>query len=191
MFTGLVQNVALVLRVFPQGKNLALTIKTPLGWVLKSGDSIATDGVCLTVSSVSRASYTTILMPQTQALTKFGKNTPEAVNLERPLTLKDYVGGHLVLGHIDCVGVVASAGIKNTNYFFTVRFPARFSRLVVPQGSIAFDGVSLTITSCAKNSATVSLIPHTIAHTTLVHKKINDKINIEFDIIGKYATRKN
>lgn len=190
MFTGLVETVAEIISSKKIGQNLVLIIKKPPRWKLKVGDSVAVDGTCLTVVKTRTNNFSVALTPETLAKTSFGGTRPKKVNLERPLRLNSLVGGHLVLGHIDTVGRIVSLVKDKKGVLLKISFSKSFARLVVPKGSIALDGVSLTVVVCSKNTATIALIPHTVKHTTLGFKKIGDTVNIEFDIIGKYTTRR-
>lgn len=189
MFTGIIESIGAVVSSKKQGKNLVLVVQKPRGWRFKLGESIALNGACSTVVNQTPTSFTVVLMPETLALTIFGGRLPQAVNLERPLRLNALVGGHLVLGHIDTMGTISKIVNDKKGWLVTIVFPKSFSRLIVPKGSIALNGVSLTIAKCAANAVTVALIPLTLTHTVFGKSRVGDKVNIEFDIIGKYALK--
>lgn len=189
MFTGIVQKVAKVTTGARRNGSLFLTIAKPKGWKLKNGDSVAVNGVCLTVRGVRGKIFEAELMPETLAHTSFKNKVPLAVNLERPLTLQSPLDGHLVLGHVDTTGKIVLIQKKGRAKIFTIQFPKQFKKLVVHKGSVAIDGVSLTIAGVAKNKFSVSLVAYTLEQTTFGQKKIGDLVNLEFDIIGKYAKR--
>lgn len=189
MFTGLIQKTAIILGTDNIGNDLVLRLKKSRGTPLKRGESIAVDGACLTVSKVGSGFFECTLMPETLRATKFGRLVPPLVNLERPLRLNDLVGGHLVSGHIDTTGEISKIAKSKNGYYITVKFPKKFAKRVIDKGSIAIDGISLTVASCASASLTVAIIPLTLTDTTLGGKKIGDVVNLEFDLVGKYATR--
>lgn len=189
MFTGIIKTIGKVEKAITKNGSLFLTIKRPRGWQVALGDSIATDGVCLTVTNVTRSNYTTELMPETLALTTFGVATPAVVNLEPALRLNDLVGGHLVSGHIDTVGTITKIQPVGNARVVTISFPAQFASLIVAKGSVTVDGISLTVVKTGKTFFTVSLIAYTLAHTTIGTKKVNDEVNIEFDIVAKYLAQ--
>ena len=189
MFTGIVQAIAGVRKAAQKNNGLVLAIEKPKGWKIAKGDSIAADGVCLTVARVIKGGYLVELMPETLKKTYFAKNAPEKVNLERPLRLSDLLGGHLVSGHIDAVGVIRETKQVGASRVYKINYPKKFQLLIVKKGSISVDGISLTLTDIGPAWFKVSLVDHTLKHTTIVSKKIGDFVNLEFDIIAKYLNR--
>ncbi len=189
MFSGIIQTICKVETRATKNGSLFLTIEKPKGWKIKPGDSIATNGVCLTVKTLNGKKYTTELMPETLERTTFGQIVPKLVNLEPSLTLNTLMDGHLVLGHVDTIGTITKLQDKGRSRIYTVRFPKKYSNLVVEKGSITIDGISLTIVGCGKDFLTVSLVDYTIQHTTLGAKKIGEAVNLEFDIMAKYVAR--
>jgi riboflavin synthase len=189
MFTGIVSAVSSVKKNARAGSSLVLTLAVPRGWKFGSGDSVAVNGACLTIERISAGFFTVSLMPETLKKTVFGSMIPVEVNLERPLVLGGYLGGHLVQGHIDAVGAVEAIKKIGDSREVTVSFPSKFSRLVVQKGSIAVDGVSLTVAEAKADNFSVALIDYTLKHTTLGGLKIGSRVNLEFDIIGKYVDR--
>jgi riboflavin synthase len=187
MFTGIVTNVAKVKSHKIKNKSLILSIEKPKGWKLILGESIATNGVCLTVAKIGKSSYQVNLMSETLSKTIFGKFIPDRINLERSLKLGDRLGGHIVSGHIDTVGKVESVSKIGSSKVITISFPKKFSILVIPKGSITLDGVSLTVLRKNKGRFSVSLVEHTLKNTTLQELKKGSIVNLEFDILAKYV----
>ena len=187
MFTGIIQTIARVKQHEHQNGSLVLTIATPVKWKIKLGDSIATNGVCLTVTKIGRGWYQTELMAETLGRTTFGRHVPDKVNLERPLRPIDFLDGHIVQGHVDCVGQIAEFGVRSSE--LRVHFPKKYSKLVIEKGSIAIDGISLTVVDVGRDWFSVALIPFTLTHTTLGNKRGGDAVNLEFDVVGKYVQR--
>jgi riboflavin synthase len=191
MFTGLVEGVGEIVTLTPMAEGLRLAVKTSFpASELTLGESVAIAGACLTVVALDppRASFE--VSPETLACTTFPlKKVGDRVNLERALRLGDRLGGHLVTGHVDGVGVVRELrpGPAHTQVKFEL--PAALSRFVIEKGSIAVDGVSLTVNLCTGNTFTVNVIPHTAKETTLASLKMGARVNLETDIIGKYVAR--
>jgi len=154
------------------------------------GDSIAVNGVCLTVTGLSAESFTVDIMQETLKKTNLHELKQHAgVNLERALQLKSRLGGHLVSGHIDGTGKITAITPCGIAKVFTISCPQSIAGYIVPKGSVALDGISLTVVDVGKDWFTVSLIPHTAKNTTLGFKKVSDTVNIETDLIGKYVAR--
>lgn len=187
MFTGIIQAVAKVKKVARRAGAMTLTIQKPRGWKLRPGQSVATNGVCLTVTTVGKNFYQTELMGETLACTTFGKSIPERVNLERSLTARSLLDGHLMLGHVDTVGTIIDLTRRHSDRRYRVAFPKKFKSLIVEKGSVAVDGVSLTIASSGSGWLQVALVDFTLCHTALKDRIENDSVNLEFDIIGKYV----
>lgn len=189
MFTGIIKETGHIQKATKQHGSLFLTIQKPVGWKLKPGDSVATNGVCLTVQKVIKNSYATELMPETLRRSTFGREVPKMINLERPLRLGDFVDGHLVQGHVDTVGKIILTKKQARAKVFRISFPKQFKRLVVSKGSIAVDGVSLTVSALGTGWFEVSLVDYSLQHTMFGKRKIGDAVNIEFDIMGKYYAK--
>lgn len=189
MFTGLIEDVGTIGELRRQNNSAVLTVKTKLAVrSMPRGASVAVNGACLTVVKKSGKSFTVDVSPET--LTRTNLETlvvGSAVNLERPMRLADRLGGHLVTGHVDGVGTVAT--IEKQGEFTLISFavPALFGSLLVPKGSVAIDGISLTVNACRKNRFSVAIIPFTLQHTNLRARKVGDKVNLETDLIGKYV----
>jgi riboflavin synthase len=191
MFTGLVEGVGEIIALTPMPEGLRFTVKTsfPAG-ELTLGESVAVAGACLTVVAIAppRASFE--VSPETLARTTFPlKKVGDRVNLERALRLGDRLGGHLVTGHVDGVGVVRERRQGPAHLRLTLELPVALGRYVIDKGSIAVDGVSLTVNTCQANTFTVNIIPFTAQETTLAALKVGDRVNLETDIIGKYVAR--
>lgn len=185
MFTGIITHTTEVVRQQKSNNGLTLSFGMPADWSdLALGESISTDGVCLTVAKIQKDSYDCTLVPETLAVTSFGQTVLEVVNLERSLRAEDRFGGHFVQGHVDGTGVVADIDTKG-DYRISVEFDAKYQDLVVRKGSITINGVSLTVASVKEAVLEVVLVPHTLEQTTLGLLKNGDVVNLEFDMIGK------
>ena len=157
---------------------------------LKPGDSVAVNGACLTVTEVSSSAFTADVMHETMRRTTLADlRQGAAVNLERAMPADGRFGGHMVLGHVDGIGVIQNIARDDIAKLFIIRADESITRYIVEKGSVALEGVSLTVTAVKKNSFCVSVIPHTIRLTTLSSKKIGDRLNVEIDIICKYVER--
>ncbi|OPY90961.1 MAG: Riboflavin synthase [Syntrophus sp. PtaU1.Bin208] len=191
MFTGIIQGMGTVLRLSRRGEDALLEIETAMDLAdVRIGDSIAVNGACLTATTVSRRSFTADVSAETLARTDLAFFSPgQRVNLEKALRLTDFLGGHLVLGHIDGLGKIAECSAKSGSIIFRIEIEPNLSRYLVPKGSVAVDGISLTVNRCEENSFYVNMIPHTAEKTTLGFKKKGDRVNIETDILGKYVER--
>jgi len=187
MFAGIVTDTARVKSKKAKNGSLFLTIEKPKKWKLAKGESVAVDGACLTVTDIGRGSYGVELMAETLSKTTFGKLMPERVNLERSLRLSDRVSGHFVTGHIDGTGKIEKIVPRGTSRIFFVSFPKKFGRLLAPKGSITVDGISLTLVGVSQKSFSVAVLPYTLKNTTLGKKGKGALVNLEFDILAKYA----
>lgn len=187
MFSGIIQKIAEVKNVERRGESLVLYVNTPKGWRVKPGDSISTDGACLTVEKASKGYYQCRLMPETVRKTTFGLAVPSRLNLEPAMRLGEKLDGHFVTGHIDAVGKITGVIAADDSKVYKIQFPREFNKLVAPKGSIAVDGISLTVVDAQKDSFTVSLVSYTLLHTTLGNKAVGDVVNLEFDILAKYV----
>jgi len=191
MFTGLIEDVGNIASLRVNKRTARLMVKTnlPVG-AMEIGASIAVNGACLTVVAKGQRQFTADVSPETLKRTnlkQFGVGS--LVNLERPMRLQDRLGGHLVTGHVDGLGIVASIEKKGEFTFFGFRVPAKLGSLLVSKGSVAIDGVSLTVNECGRQWFSVAIIPFTLQHTNLRARRVDDKVNIETDLIGKYVHR--
>lgn len=191
MFTGLVAELGIVDRLVKLGSSYHLTISAhKVMSNLRIGDSVAVNGVCLTVVEQSSSSFTVDVMPETARLTIIGElKSGDKVNLERTLRLMDGLDGHIVAGHVEGVGVISKIVPEGIAKVVTIDAPVELLKYIIPKGSIAIDGISLTVTKVRENSFSVSLIPHTARETTLGFKTVGARVNLETDIIGKYVER--
>src|SRR3989344_330311 len=186
MFTGIVQGIGRVEAIARHRELARVQVSRPAKWKIKPGNSVAVNGVCLTVKKVTPRNFFAELMPETLKRTTFGRGTLEAVNLESALGVGEELGGHWTTGHVDAVGKVERVSKRGPVKIFSISFPKKYAELIVPQGSIAVDGVSLTVIEAKPDSFTVSLIPYTLAKTTLGERQAEDLVNLEFDILAKY-----
>lgn len=191
MFTGIIEDIGKVVRWQKVKGAGILTLSTHLSLgEMAIGSSVAVNGACLTVVAKGQGRLTVDVSPETLDRTNLkGLRLGDAVNLERPLRLQDRLGGHLVTGHIDGVGAAREIKQKGKFVFFSIQVPAQLYAMLVPKGSVAVDGISLTVNECEKQFFSVVIIPHTLKHTNLLGRRVGDKINIETDIIGKYVQR--
>lgn len=190
MFSGIIQAIGRVTAVKPAGQSMQLTIDAD-GLDLSDvaiGDSIACNGVCLTLASLLPNGFTLDVSQETLRVTA-GFVPGGAINLEKALRLSDRLGGHLVSGHVDGAGTVVEVKPVDANREIVVRFPAGLGRYLARKGSIAINGVSLTVNSVTGDSFSVNLIPHTLAVTNLRDLKRGDRVNLEIDLIARYIER--
>jgi riboflavin synthase len=189
MFTGIIEELGKVKSMIHGSVSIKLSIecKTVLDEV-KVGDSIAVDGICLTVATYGINWFTADVMPETIRKSALNSLTQkQEVNLERALKISDRLGGHIVSGHIDGIGIISEKKVEDNAIWFTLEAPEAILKYLAPQGSVALNGVSLTVASMNTSCFRVSLIPLTQKATDLNLKKVGDAINIECDIIGKYV----
>lgn len=191
MFTGIVEELGTALAVEERGDSALLAIRAgPVSDGLRPGESIAVNGVCLTVVDVEDQGFTADVVKETLIRSNLGELSPGSrVNLERPLTLVDRLGGHLVQGHIDGTAEVLERVPGERWELVRILLPSDLARYVVEKGSIAVDGVSLTVVEVVEDAFTVSLIPTTLELTTLGRKDPGDTVNLEVDILAKYTER--
>lgn len=191
MFTGLVAELGTVQRLARQGNSYHLTVGAKKVLEnLKIGDSVAVNGACLTVVRMDDSGFTADVMPETVRLTNIGSLQPGSkVNLERTLRLCDGLDGHIVSGHVEGLGTVSEQRPEGIAVVVTISTPPELLKYIIKKGSIAIDGISLTVTEVTDTSFSVSLIPHTAKETTLGLKKVGDSVNLETDILGKYVER--
>jgi riboflavin synthase len=190
MFTGLVQGLGQIERISRSPDGVRLTVSTPLAAELSEGDSIAVNGVCLTATELEQLTFSADVMNETLARSSLaGVEQAHQVNLELPLRAGDRLGGHVVQGHVDGVGVVSEVAEDGFARHVAIDAPPEVLRYVVAKGSIAIDGVSLTVAGCAERSFTVSLIPETLARTNLGSVEAGATVNLEVDVLAKYVEK--
>jgi len=191
MFTGIIENAGKVTRWQKRGGAgvLTLTSKLPME-EMNLGASIAVNGACLTIVEKTAGRFTVDVSPETLQRTNFRSlRRGDIVNLERPLRLGDRLGGHLVTGHVDGIGITEKIRKKGKFIFYAFRVPGHLELELVPKGSVAVDGISLTVNDCENGRFSVAIIPFTLKHTNLRDLRVGDKVNIETDLIGKYVQR--
>ena len=191
MFTGIIEEIGTIKAIQHGAKSAVLEIQASK--VLEKtllGDSISTNGVCLTVVGQTSDSFRVEAMNETLARTNLGSLKQGArVNLERALAMGDRLGGHMVSGHIDGTGVIQALRQDDIAWWVQVSCDDKLMRYIIEKGSIAIDGISLTVATVQTNSFEVSIIPHTKDHTTLLAKSVGDTVNLENDLVGKYIER--
>ena len=191
MFTGLVEEVGQIRICQNRGDGLSLTIQAShILTDIALGDSIAVDGVCLTVEHFTERDFSVQAVGETVSRSTLGhKSVGHAVNLERAMQAKGRFGGHFVQGHVDGVGVIEAIEKRDPGYWLTVMAPDDITKFSVEKGSITLDGLSLTVAKIEDGKISLAIIPHTWSVTTLHYKKVGDKINVEVDILAKYINK--
>ncbi len=189
MFTGIVEEIGTIQSVRNSGKGKVLVVRAIKKYLsdVKVDDSISMSGTCLTVIQKTPTTFMVEAVEETLKKTTTGLlHAGSKVNLEKAVKLSDRLGGHLVLGHVDTVGIIINIAPQTLSWMFEVEFPPEQMKYVIPVGSIAIDGISLTIAERRRSSVIVAIIPHTMEKTIFGMKKKGDRVNIEFDLIGKY-----
>lgn len=191
MFTGIIEEVGEITSIKPISGGIRLTIAAyDVLSDLAVGDSISVEGVCQTVVRIASGQFDVEAVGETLEKTTLGDLTVGSkVNLERPLRPVDRLGGHFVQGHVNGTGKILQWYPRGENFYLEVEIPAALSRYAVLEGSIAIDGISLTIAHLEENRLGINIIPHTAAHTSLSSKKVGDKVNIEVDMLAKYIEK--
>lgn len=191
MFTGLIEEIGIVKSIVKKNQSAQITIQAnEVISETKIGDSICTNGVCLTVTNLAGKSFTVDVMPETMRKSNLGKLiTGSRVNLERALKVSERMGGHIVSGHIDGTGIISQFKEEDNATWITVQATRELLKYIIDKGSVAIDGTSLTVAKVDDNSFKVSIIPLTKEKTILLSKKEGDDVNIECDIIGKYVEK--
>ena len=190
MFTGIIETVGRVSAVEPMGEGIRLTVAGPWREDLVLGESIAIDGVCLTVTAHGAGTFVVEAVRETLARTTLGSfEAGREVHLERALAVGDRLGGHFVQGHVDTVSRVVSMERRDENRYITISLPAAGRGLVAPQGSIAINGVSLTVLDVVTDGAALSIIPHTWDVTAFRSLMPDSEVNVEYDLVARYVQR--
>ncbi|MBC8315350.1 MAG: riboflavin synthase [Bacteroidales bacterium] len=191
MFTGIIEEVGTISSIRSGSQSVSMVVEAQR--VLEEtriGDSINTDGVCLTVAALQSSGFMVDVMPETMTRTTFNKLNPGSkVNLERALRLSDRLGGHIVSGHIDGIGRIMERRKEGNTEWFRISADSLILNYIVTKGSVAIDGISLTVINVDKRSLTIGIIPHTQTETTILHKRVEAEVNIECDILGKYVEK--
>ena len=190
MFTGIIQSIGKITAIKPNGEDLLLDIDLADLDVsdIQIGDSIAVNGVCLTVTALQQGHFHALVSAATQSCT-VGLDTLHSVNLEKALRLSDRLGGHIVSGHVDGVGQVIRFESLDNCWHLSIRAPHALSRYIAVKGSITVDGVSLTVNEVHQDDFSVNLIPHTLEKTTLAQLGIGSRVNLEVDMLARYIDR--
>lgn len=191
MFTGIIEHLGTVESLKLHAEGGCLTIRAPaVALHLAVANSIAVNGCCLTVVTVHGDRFSADLSAETIRKTAIGEwKAGTRVNLEQPMTAGKEFGGHFVLGHVDVAGRVTRLDPEGENWWYGVEVPESFAKYIVPQGSIAIDGISLTVARWNGSVAGIAIIPFTYEHTNIRHKKVGDAVNLESDVLGKYVER--
>ncbi len=190
MFTGIIEETGIVKEIIKSGTNLSFWIESALSANLKIDQSLSHDGVCLTVEEIKGHWHKVTAIEETLLKTNIHEwGNGSLVNLERCLKIDGRLDGHFVQGHVDCTGTCLARTEKDGSLEFEISYPEKFAELVIEKGSICMNGISLTVFDVSLNSFKVAVIPYTYLHTNIRNLNINDVVNLEFDIIGKYIIR--
>lgn len=190
MFTGIIEDLGTVTKLEKDQDNLHLTIQSNITSELKIDQSVAHNGICLTVVNISEDKYTVTAIKETIDKTNIGDlKIGDTVNLERAMKLGDRLDGHIVQGHVDQIGVCEHIKEDNGSWFFTFSYDASLGNVTIEKGSATVNGVSLTVVNSGKHDFSVAIIPYTYEHTNFKHLKVGSKINLEFDVLGKYIQK--
>lgn len=191
MFTGIIETIGVITDIHEQGTNRIFWIESPLSAGLKIDQSVCHNGVCLTVEEIKGDRHRVTAIAETLAKTTLGDwKTGNQVNIERCLQMNGRLDGHIVQGHIDGTGVCVGRVEKDGSWEYRIEFPSSFAALVIEKGSICLNGISLTAFNVSENAFSVAVIPYTYEHTNIKHLTTGQKVNLEFDIVGKYVIRK-
>jgi riboflavin synthase len=190
MFTGIIESLGTVKNLVADNDNLHITIEASIASELNIDESVAHNGVCLTVTSVTENTYTVTAIAETLAKTNLGKwKIQDAVNLEQAMVLGSRLDGHIVQGHVDCITTCTKVEEQNGSWLYEFALPQEHAALIIEKGSICINGTSLTCFNISKNSFCVAIIPYTYAHTNFQYLQQGSVVNLEFDILGKYIQR--
>lgn len=190
MFTGIIETLGIIKDIQIEGDNLHITIASSITKELKIDQSVSHNGVCLTVVAISDDEYTVTAIRETILKTNLAEwKVGNIVNLERAMKLGDRLDGHIVQGHVDQIGECISIEEANGSWYFTFNYDRKLNNITIEKGSITINGVSLTVLDSKEDEFSVAIIPYTFEHTNFKNFTIGTKINLEFDVIGKYVTR--
>ncbi len=191
MFTGIIECTGTIEEVIVTGTNRSFYIKSPLSPEFKVDQSVSHNGVCLTIEAIHGPAHKVTAISETLQKTNLSAwNEGTVVNLERCLSLNGRLDGHFVQGHVDGTGVCVDRTDRNGSTEFVIEFPKSFAELIIEKGSICINGISLTAFNVEINRFTVAIIPYTFEHTNIKNLKLGDRVNLEFDMLGKYINRK-
>ncbi|WP_111683248.1 riboflavin synthase [Winogradskyella tangerina] len=192
MFTGIIENLGIVEKLEKENGNLHLTFNSSITAELKIDQSVAHNGVCLTVVNIENDNYVVTAIQETLDKTNIGAlKVGDLVNIERAMKLGDRLDGHIVQGHVDQTAECISISEEDGSWVFTFEYDKDLSNITIEKGSITVNGVSLTVVNSKINQFSVAIIPYTYEHTTFKTLNVGDKVNLEFDVIGKYVKRLN
>jgi riboflavin synthase len=190
MFTGIIETLGEIKAIEKEGGNVHLTITSSITNELKIDQSVAHNGVCLTVTSIENKEYTVTAIQETIDKTNLSDwKIGAAVNLERGIKLGDRLDGHIVQGHVDQIGICKAIKEANGSWYYTFDYDPSLNNLTIEKGSITVNGVSLTVVNSMKNEFSVAIIPYTYEHTNFHNFEVGTKVNLEFDVIGKYVSK--
>ena len=190
MFTGIIETLGVITKLKKDGSNLHISVEAAITPALKIDQSVAHNGVCLTVVSLDESTYTVTAIEETLLKTNLNNlKAGDSVNLERAMILGSRLDGHIVQGHVDQTGVCTSISEKDGSWFFSFEYNPETGNPTIEKGSITIDGTSLTVVDSRKNSFSVAIIPYTYEHTTFNTYKKGTIVNLEFDVIGKYVAK--
>jgi riboflavin synthase len=190
MFTGIIETLGTIQEIRKEKDNLHVTIDSTITSELQIDQSVAHNGICLTVVAIKDNSYTVTAIKETIQKTNLGNwKTGDSVNLERAMKLGDRLDGHIVQGHVDQTGICIDTKETNGSWQYTFEYDKTLNNITIEKGSITVNGVSLTVVNSKKNQFSVAIIPYTHEHTNFNTFKIGTKVNLEFDVIGKYVSR--
>ncbi len=191
MFTGIIEQLGVITAIEKNRENKTFTVKSALTPELKIDQSVSHNGVCLTVIEIDNDEYKVTAIKETLDITASGNwLVGQKLNLERAAKLHSRLDGHIVQGHVDSTAKIKSIENEDGSWRYTFEFPSEFAQLIISKGSVCVDGVSLTAISPTRNSFQVAIIPYTYEHTVFHQYKVDDAVNIEYDLIGKYIFRK-
>ena len=190
MFTGIIESLGEIRKIEKEGTNIHFTIKSPITNELKIDQSVAHDGVCLTVVEINGDEYVVTAIEETMLRSAIGdRKVGDVVNLERAMISNGRLDGHIVQGHVDATGKCVGKENKDGSWYFTFEYTVTPEHLLVDKGSVCINGVSLTVCDPVDNRFSVAIIPYTYEHTSFKNIEVDSKINLEFDIIGKYMAK--
>jgi len=190
MFTGIIEQTGTIESVKGAGSNLSFWVRSPLSAELKVDQSVSHNGVCLTVEEIKDDMHRVTAIEETLQKTNLGYWDPGTiVNLERCMSMNGRLDGHIVQGHVDTLATCTALVKKNGSWEYSFRVDGQFGSYIIEKGSVSLNGISLTIFNVSNNGFTVAIIPYTYEHTNMQQLKVDDTVNIEFDIIGKYVNR--
>lgn len=190
MFTGIIESIGEVKKKVPEGTNVHFTVKSGLAAELKVDQSIAHNGVCLTVTQLHDETFGVTAVEETLKKSNLGQlNVGDKLNLERCMAMGGRLDGHIVQGHVDQTGICTGITDQNGSWLFNFEFDPKYGNIVIEKGSVCVNGVSLTCFNTTDSSFSVAIIPYTFEHTNFHQLKVGDKVNLEFDVIGKYVQK--